>query len=388
MTRLSLKGCEKGIHLSQNIRLVRIEDVVPGILQADNMSGWQAGFESVHLIRYASVGGLRDREDREYGNVNPGVLLPAELDCPIDGRRSSQTGHRCKLFRQVLQGFFEMRNVGQYVLPELFSISRACQHFIDPFPEVNHVEPEVSMGAIIKGECIAGIQVDQSSYLCGIAAADGTQLFAGEGVPDQYRTIEPEGIYNRSYVVAEARGGVIFDRRVGLAGRAEAPACDAIDTIFRGEFWSKAVEDVSSISRTCEEYERLPAAAPIENFEPDVFADGHKLRGMRGGVRLILRGEGARQQRCNGEEPRRHVSHVLGLLTPLPSALFRACSSKQLLHHILPRSLYANGTPAAGIAYSGGRRLRARQIFLALVSKTPGVERHYCDGVERRGARS
>ena len=48
-------------------------------------------------------------------------------------------------------------------------------------------------------------------------------------------------------------------------------------------------------------------------------------------------------------------------------------------------SSYANETPAAGIAYGLGRRLRGRQISLTRLSTTPGVERHHCNGVERRG---
>ena len=47
------------------------------------------------------------------------------------------------------------------------------------------------------------------------------------------------------------------------------------------------------------------------------------------------------------------------------------------------QSLHADGTSAARIAYTFGNRLRERQIFSPGLSKTPGAERHYCDGVEK-----
>ena len=84
--------CEEGIHLAQNVCFIRIEDEVIGILQSDNLGGWQAGFEGVYLIDGSSVGDLWDREDGEYRDMNLRVLLPAELDCSIDGLRSSRLG--------------------------------------------------------------------------------------------------------------------------------------------------------------------------------------------------------------------------------------------------------------------------------------------------------
>ena len=104
-TSRSVQACKEGIHFPQDVRLVRSEDIVIGIRQANDVCRWDACCECMRLAgcdegvvgndfsfeggvisqRRIEVEIVRTREDGKHRNRNPGVFVSAKIDGQSNG---------------------------------------------------------------------------------------------------------------------------------------------------------------------------------------------------------------------------------------------------------------------------------------------------------------
>ena len=154
------------------------------------------------------------------------------------------------------------------------------KELLDLVAGVEHVELRIAVGAIIEGVGIAGVEVDEAADLLGMAAADRTQLFAGDRVSGEDGLLQLEGLDDGKDIVAETVGGVVVVVEGGVAGVAEAATGNAVDVVLADESGRKLVEGMRGVAQSGEEDERASGAAPVEDFELDAGLDGDELRGV------------------------------------------------------------------------------------------------------------
>src|ERR1700677_3561889 len=146
---------------------------------------------------------------------------------------------------------------------------------------------------VVVGERKSGIEINQPCNLLRVTAADRTQFFTGDGVSNQYRAIKLEFCDHGQHIVTQTVGGVISDSERWLTGGAEPAARDPICVIVSGKFRGEIIEYMGRVSQPCQENQRSPGTAPVEDFQLDTFFDGEKLNGMMRGVSRFLRTQGA-----------------------------------------------------------------------------------------------
>ena len=59
-------------------------------------------------------------------------------------------------------------------------VAAVREKLLDLVADIDHVEMQVAVGAIVKRVGTAALEVDESADLVGMTVADRTQLFAGD----------------------------------------------------------------------------------------------------------------------------------------------------------------------------------------------------------------
>ncbi len=151
----------------------------------------------------------------------------------------------------ILEIFFQLWEAGQQAFDGLLLagwIAVVGEELLDPVACVEHIELRVAVDTIVEGVGKAGVEVDESTDLLGMAAADRTQLFASDGVSDEDGLVQVEGCNDGKHIVAETVGGVVVAVGSGGAGVAEAAAGNAVDVVLASEFRRKVVEDMRGVA--------------------------------------------------------------------------------------------------------------------------------------------
>ena len=83
------------------------------------------------------------------------------------------------------------------------------EKLLDLVADIDHVQLQVAVGAIVKSVGTAALEVNESADLLGMTAADRTQLFAGNRVPDKDWLVQMKGGDDGKDIVAETVGRII-----------------------------------------------------------------------------------------------------------------------------------------------------------------------------------
>ncbi len=141
---------------------------------------------------------MRHSEECKAGYLDLGVFMLAADDsresaCGGGVRVLWQRGIRggwrdCLLqLHLILKLLFELGEAGQQGfcwLHRARRVAAAREKLLYLVADIDHVQLQVAVGAIVKSVGTAALEVNESADFLGMTAADRTQLFASNGVPD------------------------------------------------------------------------------------------------------------------------------------------------------------------------------------------------------------
>jgi hypothetical protein len=147
---------------------------------------------------------MRHSEECKTGYLDLGVLMLAADD---RGERACGGGVRVFWQRGILGGgrdgllqlhlilkfLFELGEAGQQGFCWLHRarwVASGREKLRYLVADIDHVQMQVAVGAIVKRVRTAALEVNEPADLLGITAADRTQLFAGNRVPDKDRLVQ------------------------------------------------------------------------------------------------------------------------------------------------------------------------------------------------------
>ena len=137
---------------------------------------------------------MRHSEECKAGYLDLGVFMLAADDSGegacgggvrVLWQRGIGGGRRDGLLQLhlILQLLFELGQAGQQGfcwLDRAGWVASAREKLLDLVADIDHVEMQVAVGAIVKRVGTAALEVNESADFLGMTAADRTQLFAGD----------------------------------------------------------------------------------------------------------------------------------------------------------------------------------------------------------------
>src|ERR1700676_1082892 len=132
-------------------------------------------------------------------------------------------------------------------------------------------------GGTFKCVRVCGVDVNEPGNSIRVRRRDRAHFCAGDGMADEHRPRQFQGVDDREYIVAKTIEWVIRNRETRCT---ESAPCDAVDVVIGRELRRKVVEHMRRVPAAGQQDDRLSRAAPIEYFEPHALFNSDEPHGV------------------------------------------------------------------------------------------------------------
>jgi hypothetical protein len=115
-----------------------------------------------------------------------------------------------------------------------------------------------------------------------VIASDPTEFFTGKRMARQDGPLQSKSVYRLQHILAQASGRIVIYCRLRLAGISKSSSRYGVDVIRFYKFGRETIKYVRRIAKPCQEDQRPPGAAPIQDFEFYAILNIYKADLVRG----------------------------------------------------------------------------------------------------------